>query len=210
MPTGSDAVLVEGEAPASVALPLNREASSLEGVILRILQGETNAFEELMVLTESRILGLAWRLLQDRELARDAAQETYLRIYRSLDRFRLGENFQAWMYRIAVNVCCDLAKKRGPFTVPEGILETLEHASWGSAEESILLAQRRAMVRRALGTLPPAERSALVLRDLEGLRTEEVARILGVRAGTVRSQISSARTKVQAFCARLTRAGGSR
>lgn len=66
------------------------------------------------------------------------------------------------------------------------------------------------MVRRALGTLPPAERSALVLRDLEGLRTEEVARILGVRAGTVRSQISSARTKVQAFCARLTRAGGSR
>ncbi len=204
MPTGLDAVLREEESLA----PLDSspsEASLMEGIITRILGGETEAFEELMLRTEGRILGVAWRFLRDRELARDAAQETYLRIYRSLDRFRLGESFQAWMYRIAVNVCCDLAQKRGPAMASEAILETHLHAHPGAehAESAILLEQRRAMVRQALAVLSPAERSALVLRDLEGLNTEEVARILGVRPGTVRSQISSARTKVQDFCARL-------
>jgi RNA polymerase sigma-70 factor (ECF subfamily) len=73
------------------------------------------------------------------------------------------------------------------------------------AEEAVLLEQRRVLLQRALGTLTPAERSALVLRDLEGLSTEEVARALGVRPVTVRSQISNARTKLNAFCARLLR-----
>jgi RNA polymerase sigma-70 factor (ECF subfamily) len=71
------------------------------------------------------------------------------------------------------------------------------------AEEAILLRQRRALVQRALAALPQAERTALVLRDIEGHSTEEVARILGVRPVTIRSQVASARAKVQAFCARL-------
>jgi RNA polymerase sigma-70 factor (ECF subfamily) len=72
-----------------------------------------------------------------------------------------------------------------------------------AAEEAVLLHQRRALVRQALATLPLAERTALVLRDLEGHSTEEVAHILGVRPVTIRSQVASARAKVQAFCARL-------
>ena len=65
--------------------------------------------------------------------------------------------------------------------------------------------QRRALVRRALHSLTPAERAALVLRDMEGLSTEETAKALGVRPATVRSQVSNARAKVQAFCARWMR-----
>jgi RNA polymerase sigma-70 factor (ECF subfamily) len=86
-------------------------------------------------------------------------------------------------------------------------METLEilegDAAPMNAEEAVLLQQRRAMIQRALRSLPQAERAALVLRDLEGFSTEEAARILGVRPVTIRSQVSSARAKVQAFCSRL-------
>jgi RNA polymerase sigma-70 factor, ECF subfamily len=181
------------------------DASPLEGIISRVLGGETEAFEELVLLTESQILGLSWKILRDRDLARDAAQETYLRIYRALEGYRPGEGFQAWMYRITLNVCFDLARKRGPLMAPESVLESEAHAHPATAEEAVLLTQRRALVRQALDTLTPAERSAIVLCDLEGCSTEDVARTLGVKAVTVRTQVSSARSKLQAFCSRLVR-----
>ena len=176
----------------------------LKDIVRRIQAGDVDGFEELMALTGRRILALAWRILGDRDLAQDAAQETYLRIFRSLDSFRLGERFEGWMVRIAVNVCYDLARKRGPLPVPAEVLEALEgDAAPMGAEEAVLLRQRRALVRQALVKLPQAERTALVLRDLEGHSTEEVARILGVRPVTIRSQVAAARAKVQAHCARL-------
>lgn len=201
--------LAMAEEGASLGRP---QADPLEATVLRIRSGEVDAFEDLMLATEKQVLGVAWRILGDQDLARDAAQETFLRIYRSLDTYRLGESFQAWMYRIAANVCCDLARKRGPAPVSTDTLEASgsEPAVPPSAEEAVLLRQRRDLVHQALDTLPPAERAALVLRDLEGLSTEEVARALGVRPVTIRSQVASARTKVQAFCSRLLRrpAGG--
>lgn len=174
----------------------------LEQVVRRLRAGEREAFADLMALTEARVLALAWRILGDRHLAEDAAQETYLRVFRSLDSYRLGERFEAWLVRIAVHVCYDLARKRGPRPVEVASLEALPGEA-AEAEAAILLDQRRALIRRALATLPPGERIALVLRDLEGLTSEEVARILGLRPATVRSQVASARAKVQAHCARL-------
>jgi RNA polymerase sigma-70 factor (ECF subfamily) len=185
-------------------LPQAPAADPLEGLVRRIRSGDTDAFEGLMARTEARILSVAWRILGDRELARDAAQETYLRIFRSLDAYRLGERFEAWMVRIAVNVCYDLARKRGPLPLPSEVLEGLgTDPSCHEAEETLLLRQRRDLVRRALTDLPEAERAALVLRDLEGFSTEETARILGVRPVTIRSQVASARAKLQTACARL-------
>jgi RNA polymerase sigma-70 factor (ECF subfamily) len=165
-----------------------------------------------MARTETRVLALAWRMLGDRHLAEDAAQETYLRVFRSLHTFRLGERFEAWIVRIAVNVCRDLARKRGPLPVPLDAMEALpgDPAPPLDAEEATLFQQRRALVQRALASLPQAERAALVLRDLEGLSTEEAARLLGVRPVTIRSQAASARAKVQAFCSRLLNPKGGR
>jgi RNA polymerase sigma-70 factor (ECF subfamily) len=197
---GSGAVLMD---EGLAALP-EAPADPLEQLIQRIRAGELEAFEPLMVRTEARVLALAWRLLGDRHLAEDAAQETYLRVFRSLHRFRLGEPFEAWLIRIAVNVCYDLGRKRGPLPVPMETLDNLEgNATPLDAEEALLLRQRRALVRRALAALPQAERAALVLRDLEGLSTEETARVMGVRPVTIRSQVSAARAKVQAFCSQL-------
>lgn len=205
---GSEAALMD---EGFASLPEAPAEDPVAPLIGRILGGEVNAFEDLMARTEARVLALAWRILGDRHLAEDAAQETYLRVFRSLHTFRQGERFEAWLVRIAVNVCRDMARKRGPQPVPLHSMETLPtDPAPMNAEETTLLHQRRALVQRALASLPQAERAALVLRDLEGLSTEEAARLLGVRPVTIRSQAASARAKVQAFCARLVHPHGGR
>lgn len=150
-------------------------------------------------------------MLGDWEDARDAAQETFPRVYRYLGRFDPAQDFNGWLYRIAVNVCRDLARKRrsNHFSL-EAEVESgaiAEPVSPHNTESAALLAQEHAILMRALATLSEKERAAIVLRDLEGLPTEEVARILGSSQTTVRSQISVARVKIKAFRDRFLKHG---
>ncbi len=178
-------------------------------LIERARGGDAAAFDQLMVLSERRVVLTAWRLLGHEEDARDAAQEVFLRAYKYLGRFKQEHDFQAWLYRITINVCRDIARKRGSragqFTSleAEGGAIAAALASTDDTEERAILAQQRALVARALALLPEKERAALVLRDLEGHSTEEVARILGSRPATVRSQVCSARAKIKLFCLRF-------
>lgn len=182
-----------------------RPPSPADLLVEKVREGDLVAFEGLMALTEKLVLGLAWRILGSRDLARDAAQETFLRAFRSLGRFRTGESFQAWICQIAVNVCRDLVRKRGPVPADLEDMDSLphDHGSTGTkpgAEEALLAAERRSLVRGALRSLPPGERTAIILRDIEGFSTEEVAHALGVRPVTIRTQVSSARSKIRAYC----------
>jgi len=197
-------VMEEGRAVPSGA----NDTDPLQAAALRARAGESGAFEQLVSLTDLKILGLAWHLLGDRDLARDAAQEVYLRIHRSFSSFRPSESFRAWMHRITVNVCFDLMRRRGPLTDSLNEIHEAVHAHGDHAEESLLLDQRRALMQGALRSLAPAERAALVLRDLEGLSTEEAARALGIRPATLRGQVSVARAKVQRICAKALRSKG--
>jgi RNA polymerase sigma-70 factor (ECF subfamily) len=190
----ADALVMEAE--AAVSAPEPQDAASR--AVLRVRAGDREAFGELMALTEQRVLRLAWRMLGDREQARDAAQEAFLRAYRSLGGFRVGEHFPAWMARIAVNVCLDHLRRRGPVHLE--LQEAPGPAEAGTCpEEALLQRERRDLVRRSLERLPQGERSALVLRDLEGYGTEEAARLLGVKPATVRSQACLARRRILAF-----------
>lgn len=192
-------------------------ADQFAPLVARARAGDSLAFERIMLATEQRVVSVAWRLLGNREDARDAAQEVYLRVFKYLDRFRAGEDFQGWLYRITVNVCHDIARKRRAGAVEQ--LDELDagheraafdHPRGGAdAESETLRAQQLALVRRALATLPEKERAALVLRDLEGLSTEETARALGSRPVTVRSQVSTARSKIKVYCDRLLSKGGA-
>lgn len=201
-------------------------ADPLAALVARARCGDAAAFEALMSATERKVVATAWRFLGEREDARDAAQEVYLRAFKYLGRFRAGEDFGAWLYAITVNVCRDAARKRGPFGAggawPAGVesdgalegaaahFKTASEASPSSssdAERDTLVAQQRALLRRALAMLPEKERAAVVLRDMEGRTTEEVARLLNSRPVTVRSQVSSARAKLKAYCERLLRKG---
>jgi RNA polymerase sigma-70 factor (ECF subfamily) len=176
--------------------------SHLDSLVLRVRGGEIEAFDKIMIATQGRVLGLAYKLLGDREQAKDASQEAFLRAFKSLDTYRLGESFTAWLGRIVANVCFDYMKKR-PVATDLHLVEALPSADSLEAEDAILLDQHRALVQRALVALSPAERSALVLRDMEGLSTIEAAQVLGVKAGTVRANIAQARRKVKDFCQRI-------
>ena len=172
--------------------------SALAALVERAREGDGRAFDRLMLETQERVMGLAWRLLGGREDARDAAQEVYLRVFRHLGRFRAGHDFHGWLYRITVNVCRDAARRRRRAPVVDG--PAPDPGQPPRAEEELLGAERWNRLLEALAALPSRERAALVLRDLEGLTSEQVARVLGSRPATVRGQIASARTRIRRFC----------
>jgi len=202
------------------ALPPAREEDSADyfGVLVtRACAGDELAFERIMLATEQRVVSIAWRMLGNREDAYDATQDVYLRVFKYLSRFRAGEDFRAWLYRITINVCHDFARKQRAtgltqFSEIDSGLEdaAVETAHPGTDPESLALQEQQlALIRYALQSLPPKERAALVLRDLEGFSTEEVAHALGSRPVTVRSQVSSARAKIKTYCDRLSRLRGA-
>lgn len=186
-------------------------------LVARARTGDELAFERIMLATEQRVVSIAWRMLGDRDDAREATQEVYLRVFKYLSRFRTGEDFRAWLYRITVNVCNDFARKRSTNAgtpLDEGEID-LASAGFDAARRAAdpeglaLQEQQLALIRRAVQSLPAKERAALVLRDLEGFSTEEVASALGSRPVTVRSQVSSARAKIKTFCDKISRKRGA-
>ena len=139
------------------------------------------------------VLGVAYRLLGRMEDAQDAAQEVFLRLFQKRDQIQ-GDP-KPWLYRVTVNVCNDWYRKRTLIAEPD------ENAADPSADAlaTITLDERKRLLKEALQTLPERERMAIVLRDIEGHSTQEVARILGVEEVTVRSQISVARVKLAKY-----------
>jgi RNA polymerase sigma-70 factor (ECF subfamily) len=180
----------------------------LAAIVDRACAGDVEAFETLIALHQRKVLSITWRVLGNLEDALDATQECFLRAWRYRRTFQRNRDFAAWLYRIAVHVCCDMQRRpRGlrlvSFEADRGAFETL--LSPQDLENDAIQSQAHELVRQALGSLPPRERAALVLRDFEGLATEEVAAILRSRPSTVRSQISSARAKMKRFYLRLIR-----
>jgi len=150
-------------------------------------------FERLVRLHERMVLGVAYRLLGRMEDAQDAAQEVFLKLFQKQDTIE-GDP-KPWLYRVTVNVCNDWYRKRIVVAQPD------EQAADPSRDAltAITLEERKRLLRDGLETLGERERTAIVLRDIEGLSTQEVAKILGVEEVTVRSQISVARVKLAKY-----------
>lgn len=156
------------------------------GLIARAKAGDEQAFEELMRQFERPILGLCTRLLGAGGEAEAAAQDVFFRFYQKLGQFDEERAIEPWLFRIAWNACRDRLRRRRP-------LSELTANSAIVAPQGLLIAELRAAIER----LPDKERAALLLREVEGLETEEVAERLGISAVTVRSQISKARGKLR-------------
>jgi RNA polymerase sigma-70 factor (ECF subfamily) len=165
--------------------------------------GDLAAFESLMRQHERLVLVTAVRLLGRLEDAQDASQEVFLRLYRNLGKMDTVQNLPGWLYRVTVNVCHDMTRKRPASVAMEDLPELA--ATGADPQQSATRRERRRALRMSLRFLSEKERAAMVLRDLEGLSTEEVARALGSSEATVRSQISKARIKVRAFMERYFR-----
>ena len=164
--------------------------------------GDTAAFEAILVRYQRQVLLTALRLLnRNLEDAKDAAQQVFLRLHRSLHQLDENRHFASWLYRITVNVCRDMLRARRPALS----LEEAGEVAAAAGEDTIQQDEQRRVIYAALATLPERERTAVVLRDLEGLTTSEVARIMGRSEVTVRSQISNARVKIRKFVIRRQR-----
>ncbi len=146
-----------------------------------------------MVAHERMVVGVAYRMLGRMEDARDAAQEVFLRLFQNLDRIQ-GDP-KAWLYRVTVNVCND--KFRRGRVVAE--LDERQADPAPGPERALEMDERKMLLMDGLQTLAKRERAAVVLRDVEGLSTREVAGILGVEEVTVRSQVSVARVKLAKY-----------
>lgn len=177
----------------------------VDDLIERAKAGEAAAFDQIMIRYQRRVVSTAWRMLGSEDDAKDAAQEVFMRTYRYLKSFKQGQDFAGWLYRIVINVCRDAAKRRGrsrDFLSLQAVDAEVQ-AGPDDLESDAILAQQRELISRALAALSTKEREALVLRDIEGFSTEEVARILGSSATTVRSQICSGRAKIKQYKDRM-------
>jgi RNA polymerase sigma-70 factor (ECF subfamily) len=156
-------------------------------LIERYLQGDVGAFNDLMRAHEDRVFAICLRMLREREAALDATQETFITVFRKVDRFAGHSAFSTWLYRVAVNTCYDHARRAGrrrtePF--PEG-LDPADDATATSLEAVDL----RPDLETALAALPAEFRSAVVLCDAQGLALQTVAEILGIPVGTAKSRV---------------------
>jgi len=165
-------------------------------------QGDTHAFNQLVLSYQSMVYNLAYRILGDPEAAADASQETFLSAFRAIRRFR-GGSFKVWLLRIATNACYDQLrlKQRRP-TSPLNALSERSASLIESAEgpeEHALRRELSEVIQRGIQTLPPDQRVTLVLSDVQGMSYKEIAAITKTSLGTVKSRLSRARAKLRDF-----------
>lgn len=176
-------------------------------IVEQVQGGDVNAFEALVTAYEKNVYNLALRMTGNPEDAADMSQEAFIKAYNSLNSFRGESKFSVWLYRIVSNVCLDFLrrKSRRPAVSlsieDDGGEETQLELPDESQSPELLLERSltRDAVRRGLGVLPPEQRQILLLREIQGLSYEEIAHVLELEAGTVKSRIFRARKRLCAF-----------
>ena len=168
-------------------------------LVARAQQGDLDAFNQLAERYERQVYNVASRMLGDPQLAEDATQETLLKAYRGMAKFR-GENLRAWLLRIASNTCNDIFRsRRGRQDISLELLTEEGGVTWASSdpspEEEALRGELGLEIQRGLLTLPVDQRMVLILVDVEGMSYEEAAQATGISPGTLRSRLSRARAK---------------
>ena len=179
-------------------------------IIKQVLEGDVNAFEGLVKEYEKNVYNLALRMTGDPEDAADMAQDAFIKAYNSLGSFRGDSKFSVWLYRIVSNLCLDFlrSRKRRPTVSLSVENDEGEDMEFEIADESqspeTLLEQKltREAVRCGLDSLPPEQRQILLLREIQGLSYEEIAQVLELESGTVKSRIFRARKRLSAFLLR--------
>lgn len=189
---------------ADTAIPFD------DAVLVRQCQkGDLTAFEPLVVKYQDRIYNLCWRLCGDRQAAEDLTQEAFLKAFQSLETFRGASGFFTWLYRIATNLALSYRRcERRQMNVGTGAewnempsqAARLHRAVREADDQPDVTVERdevRRIVWQAVQELDDEHRSVVVLRDMEGLDYAEVAEVLGMPAGTVKSRLHRARMAIR-------------
>ena len=197
------------EAVASAAAPEVRLASE-DQFLERLRRGEATAYETLVAEHSGDVYALLFRLTSDPEEARDLTQETFLRAFQNIDRFRGDASLKTWLYRIAINQARNRwrwwRRRKRDVTVSldatdeqreKPLAETLPGNDDLNPEQETLARERETQLRDALIGLRQAYREAVILRDVDGFSYEEIAATLQISIGTVKSRISRGRMELR-------------
>jgi RNA polymerase sigma-70 factor (ECF subfamily) len=179
-------------------------AQTDQQLVAKVQKGDSRAFDLLVLKYQHKIFGLISRYVHDADEVQDVAQEAFIKAYRALPRFRGDSAFYTWLYRIAINTAKNhlvSRSRRPPGSDVE--VEDAEYYDGGSAlrdinspENALFGAELKAVVERALSALPDDLKTAVTLREFDGLSYEDIAEIMDCPVGTVRSRIFRAREAI--------------
>ncbi len=181
-----------------------------ERLVQAAKRGDLAAFNELVLAYQQQVYNIAYRLLGDPDAAADATQETFIKAYERLHQHR-GGSFRSWVLRIVTNTCYDVLRKQQRY--PTQSLDNLyadtsdrepdRLPQWQSKdtspEEMVLRHEIYRVIQEGLLTLSPEHRTVIVLCDIEGLSYEEIAEVLNIPVGTVKSRLSRARARLRDY-----------
>jgi RNA polymerase sigma-70 factor, ECF subfamily len=176
-----------------------------QSLIERSLNGELNAFNQLVTDHQNLAYSVAYRLLDDTDAAGDAVQDSFIKAFRALDTFR-GGSFKSWLMRIVTNTCYDVLRARQrhktdsleAFPVEDEYIPALIDKR-ESPQQYVERQELAGIITLAIQHLPEDQQISLILCDIEGYTYEEIAEISSVAIGTVKSRISRARGKVRDY-----------
>lgn len=167
-----------------------------EQLIKKTLSGDVEAFGDLVVKYQNRLFNTVFRIVGNQEDAQDIVQEAFLQAFSNLSRFRMSSQFYTWLYRIAFNVAVNTLQQRKRFisveSLPEDIGESFVDKG-ETAQEETSRREDAAILWSAIDRLPLDYRAPLVLREIEDASYEEIAEMLKIPVGTVRSRLHRAR-----------------
>jgi RNA polymerase sigma-70 factor (ECF subfamily) len=201
--------LEQAASPAATIEPCELRPRADAEFIERLKRGEATAFEELVAARSGEIYGLLFRMTENGDEARDLTQETFLRAFQSIGRFRGEADLRTWIYRIAINQARNRwrwwRRRRRDSTVSleatqgdagQTIMATLAESA-ANPEQQTLAHERESALRSALQKVKRAYRETVILRDIEGFSYEEIATTLGINVGTVKSRLARGRQELR-------------
>lgn len=179
-------------------------------LVKRIRSGDQRAFKLLVERYQRKVYAVALGMLKDKEEAMDVSQEAFVKVYKYLDHFKGDASFYTWLYRITVNICIDIIRKRAgaggeavefdetmPMDVSEANIGALGSRLGTNPQKSALRRELAEKIQEALAAVPEKHRAILLLREVEGMSYEDLSRTLDIPKGTVMSRLFHARAKVQ-------------
>ena len=189
------------------ATPAQADVSELD-LVKRCQAGEADAFDELVVRYRTRIFGMIYNMVHNEQDAWDLAQDSFVKAWKSMKRFRGQSSFYTWMYRIVMNVTIDWLRKKqikgaGAEFDDSIQLKEIDPASKTVPKPDALPYERmqqteiRAQIDSAIGQLTPEHRAVILMKEIEDMQYHEIAEALGCSIGTVMSRLFYARKKLQ-------------
>ena len=165
-----------------------------EVLITRFQRGEAEAFDRLMATHTDRVFALAWGVLQDREEAKDAAQEVFIKLHNVLRKFPPSDNLSAWLYRVCLNHCIDRKRRarRPRVDLTDEDWERLQGSERDEPEFRACQSETGRIIGKAVDTLPERQRLVFILRHYKLLSINEIGEAIGCTSGAIKAHLSRA------------------